>query len=278
MRIDLSVATAALLLISSNGLAAETKDIVAAAMTELMIEKNVDAIERYFAEPYIQHNQSVPTGLDGLRGLAGAVIADNPAFDYELVRVFGDGDIGVAHGIYSGFGEVPLVAFDVFRVDGDKIVEHWDNLAAVAPPNPSGRSQVDGPTTVTDLDNTESNKALVADFIDTVLINGAFDKLGGYFDGDNYVQHNANISDGLSGLGAGLQALADAGLALRITQNHMVIGEGNFVLAISEGTAGDQATAFYDLFRVEDGKIAEHWDVISDIIADDQAANGNGKF
>ena len=38
-----------------------------------------------------------------------------------------------------------------------------------------------------------------------------------------------------------------------------------FVLVLSEGTLGGQPTAFYDLFRVQDGRIAEHWDTIEAI-------------
>jgi predicted SnoaL-like aldol condensation-catalyzing enzyme len=264
--------------ISSSVYAADTKDIVTAAMSELMIQKNVDAIDTYFAEPYLQHNQTVPTGLNGLKGLAGAAIAGNPAFKYQMIRVFADGDIGITHGIYEGFGELPLVAFDVFRVEAGKIVEHWDNLAPVAAANPSGHSQTDGSMAVRDVDKTKSNKALVGEFINAVLIKGEFDKMPGYFDGDNYIQHNSNIADGVSGLGAGLKALADAGVIMKITKNHKLYGEGNFVLAMSEGEVSGKPTAFFDLFRVENGKIAEHWDVISPILAAGKAANANGKF
>lgn len=269
---------AALLVAPAPAFAADTGEIVTNAMNELMVEKNVDTIDSYFAEPYIQHNQTVPTGLDGLKGLASAAIAGNPTFNYEMIRFIADGDVGIAHGIYEGFGDVPLVAFDIFRVRDGKIVEHWDNLGAVAPPNPSGRSQTDGPVEITDRDKTAANKALVREFIDTVLIGGGFDTMGDYFDGDNYIQHNASIADGLSGLGAGLKALADAGMSMRITKRHGLYGEGNFVLAVSEGEIGGKPTAFYDLFRVEGGKIAEHWDVISPILPDSDAANSNGKF
>ncbi len=276
--LNFAVSTIAAFAVSGSLYAGETKTIVNDAMTDLMINKNVDAIDTFFAEPYIQHNQSVPSGLDGLKGLAGAAIAGNPAFKYQLLRVIADGDIAVTHGIYEGFGPSPLVAFDVFRVADGKIVEHWDNLGPVAEPNPSNHSQTDGPVDVTDLDQTAANKALVSDFLETVLIGGAFDKMAGFFDGDNYVQHNSDIGDGLSGLSAGLQAMAEAGVSMRITKLHKVLGEGNFVLAMSEGEVGGQATAFFDLFRVENGKIAEHWDVISPILPSDQAANGNGKF
>lgn len=277
-RINRIALAAALLVAPSSVAAADTGDIVKQALTDVMIDKKVDVIDRYFAEPYIQHNQTVPTGLEAFKSLAATVIAGNPTFKYQMVRTFSDGDVGVAHGIYEGFGEEPLVAFDVFRVENGKIVEHWDNLAPLAPPNPSGRSQTDGTVSVIDHDRTEANKALVTDFIDTVLIGGAFDAIGSYFDGDAYIQHNSNIADGVSGLGAGLKALADAGITMRITRRHAVYGEGNFVLVLSEGDISGQPTAFYDLFRVENGKIAEHWDVIAPILPDSEAANTNGKF
>lgn len=50
------------------------------------------------------------------------------------------------------------------------------------------------------------------------------------------------------------------------------------MLSISEGKFGGEKTSFYDLFRVENGKIAEHWDIIETIIPKDQWKNTNGKF
>ena len=61
-------------------------------------------------------------------------------------------------------------------------------------------------------------------------------------------------------------------------KNHLVLGEGNFVLAVSEGKFAGQHTSFYDLFRVENGKIAEHWDVIETIAPEAEHKNSNGKF
>ena len=59
---------------------------------------------------------------------------------------------------------------------------------------------------------------------------------------------------------------------------HKVLGEGNFVLVMSEGTFGGAHTSFYDLFRVEDGKIAERWDTLETIPAKAKWKNDNGKF
>ena len=115
-------------------------------------------------------------------------------------------------------------------------------------------------------------------FVNDILVKGEMSKLAGYFDGDNYLQHNTNIADGLSGLGQALKAMAEQGIKMVFTTNHKVLGQGNFVLSISEGTFADKPTSFYDLFRVENGKIAEHWDVMETIIPEDQRKHKNGKF
>ena len=110
-----------------------------------------------------------------------------------------------------------------------------------------------------------ANKKLVAAFVDDILVNGRLDRLAGYYDGDNYHQHNPQIADGLSGLGAALQAMAKAGVTMKYHKVHKVLGEGNFVLVASEGEFAGKPSAFYDLFRVANGKIAEHWDTIETI-------------
>jgi predicted SnoaL-like aldol condensation-catalyzing enzyme len=57
-----------------------------------------------------------------------------------------------------------------------------------------------------------------------------------------------------------------------------VLGEGNFVLTVSEGQFAGKPTAFYDLWRVENGKIAEHWDIVEAIPEKTEWKNSNGKF
>ena len=61
-------------------------------------------------------------------------------------------------------------------------------------------------------------------------------------------------------------------------KTYMVLADGNYALAVSEGTFGGTHTSYYDLFRVENGKIAEHWDVMETIADKETWANGNGKF
>lgn len=85
-------------------------------------------------------------------------------------------------------------------------------------------------------------------------------------------------ADGLSGLGAALASLAEQGIQMIYTTVHQVLAQGNFVLAVSEGTFGGAPTAYYDLWRVENGKIAEHWDVMETIAERSTWQDQNGKF
>lgn len=226
-------------------------------------------------DKYIQHNLAVGDGLGGF----GALLQLLPKGSARVstARVFQDGDLVFAHTDYNFFG--PKIGFDVFRFEKGKIVEHWDNLQEKpSGPNPSGHSMIDGPTEAADLEKTDANKALVRAFVDDILVNGRMEKLAGHFDGDRYTQHNPQIGDGLSGLGAALQALAKQGITMEYDRIHRVLGEGDFVLAVSEGAFGGRHTSFYDLFRVENGKIAEHWDTLESIPAREEWKNANGKF
>lgn len=227
------------------------------------------------ADKYIQHNLTVGDGLAGF----GAVLQALPegSARVNVVRVLQDGDYVFTHTDYNFFG--PKVGFDVFRFEDGLIVEHWDNLAEKSEaPNPSGHTQLDGPVQIEDLEATESNKALVGSFVETILVKGEMDKLGNFIEGDNYIQHNTAIADGLSGLSQALDAMAKQGITMVYSDVHKVLGDGNFVLAISEGAFAGAPTSFYDLFRVHKGKIVEHWDIIETLIPKDEWKNTNGKF
>ena len=235
-------------------------------------------------ETYIQHNLGAPDGRDGLLGLL-PITGENPNSSVNTRRVLVSGNMVALHTEYNLelFGG-QLTAFDIFRFDDNGlIVEHWDNLQPVVEPNPSGRTAIDGSVIVSDLDKSEENCQLVVDFVNAVLVGGGEGvDLTQYINPEMYLQHNTQIADGLDGLGAALGAMAENNQVMRYAEIHLVVAQGNFVLVASEGVFGDAEdptpTAFYDLFRVENGLIVEHWDVISPIPPQDEWANDNGKF
>lgn len=258
----------------------EMKETALKAQDALFKDYNTKEVKARFNEDYIQHNPHVPTGLAPILGFLEPL--KQAGTTVKTHRVLQDGDFIVLHNQYDNaqaFGGKELVAFDVWRMENGKVAEHWDNLTAVTLANPSGRTQVDGTTEITDRDKTEANKAVVKGFIDQVLLGGKGDKVAEYINPTKYLQHNSQVADGLEGFGAAMKYFAENGMVMTYEKTHKILGEGNFVLAMSEGKFGKAPgthVAFYDLFRLEDGKIVEHWDVIQDIPA--EMAHENGKF
>lgn len=258
-----------------------SRTLVTRTFTALFTDFDVDEVATLLTEDYIQHNPGVPTGAAPVLGFLPAL--QESGLKPTTHRVLAEGDLVVLHTTYEHaelFGGDTLVGFDIFRVEGGKVAEHWDNLQAPRAQTASGRSMTDGPTEVVDLDLTARNKQHVRDFANEVLLGGQFDKLPEYIDATPgaYHQHNPDIADGLDGLGEGFAALAESGRAITYTKVHRIIAEGNFVFTMSEGTMGEVPTAFFDLFRLEGGKIVEHWDTIAAIPPASEMAHENGKF
>lgn len=218
---------------------------------------------------YIQHNLDSADGKANL--LAFIPLSKQAGNTAKVVRSFSDGNFVFTHTEYHLFG--PHVGLDVFRFDHGKIVEHWDNLQVTAGPNPSGHTMTDGATKVTDPGTTEANRATATAFITTVLIGHDFSKLGDY-NSPNFVQHNPQIADGLAGLGAAGPILGK----FNYESIFKVLAEGNFVLVMSRVKYDGQDSGVYDLFRMEGGKIAEHWDVLQAILPMSNWKNTNGKY
>jgi predicted SnoaL-like aldol condensation-catalyzing enzyme len=242
-------------------------------------KQDAETMRKFANADYIQHNPFVPTGLEPFIGLL-PVLKEHGTYA-ENVRMFQDGDYVFMHNIWKNakpFGADEMVAFDIIRVDENgKVAEHWDAMTVLEKESASGRSQTDGPTTVEDLDKTEANKALVTSFINDIPMGKNQDKIAEYISAEQYDQHNPQIKDGLSGLGEFFQYLASQNIVFKYSKLHKVLGEGNFVLTVSEGELMGKNQVFYDLFRVKDGKIVEHWDVIQEIPTEG-LAHDNGMF
>jgi predicted SnoaL-like aldol condensation-catalyzing enzyme len=248
------------------------------AMIDIFRKKDVAAVDRHFAESFIQHDPNLADGLAGMKSFAGEV-ASSPAADITIYRTLVDGDFVLLHSRYQGIGRYsgPQIAFDLFRFKDGKIVEHWGGQEPETPPNLSGRTQVDGPTEILDREKTEANRTLVRTYRETVMVALRFDRIEEFIEGAHYAQHASKIGDGIAQLRDRIASVAKEGGQLHLTPRRFM-AEGNFVLVLSEGDLPTGHTALYDLFRVENGKIVEHWDVLTPIPPQDQRKNSNGPF
>ena len=130
-----------------------------------------------------------------------------------------------------------------------------------------------GPARAADL---EANKKAVVDFYNAAINDKDFDKAAKYL-GDKYIQHNPVAADGPEGLKAFLAFLKDKFPNSR-SEIKRVFADGDFVIlhvhAVRE--PGTRGSAIFDIFRLENGKIVEHWDAIQPV--PEKPANNNGMF
>ncbi len=244
------------------------------------VMKNDPATMRELANAdYIQHNPFIPTGLEPFIQML-PILQENGT-TAENIRMFQDGNYVFMHNIWRNakpFGADEMVSFDIIRLDENgKVAEHWDAMTALVKETASGRTQTDGPTTATDLDKTNANKATAKAMVEDILMGKNPNKITDYISSEQYEQHNPGIKDGLAGIVEAVEYLTSKNNMFQYTKIHKVLGEGDFVLTVSEGQWNGKTNVFYDLLRFEGGKAVEHWDVIQ-AVPTEGLANQNTMF
>lgn len=223
---------------------------------------------------YIQHNPQTHEGGEGLAALFKRLSKTSPRVN--IVRIFSDGDFVFGHTEYDF--STSRVGFEVFRFEGEQTVEHWDNIQARLGPNVSGHTMVSGATEVCDIEKTEDNRTLIKNFLEVVLVKRGLGKLEQFVLRD-FTEHSPDLQDGLGSLYKTLDLLdGNAKLIICYDKVHRILAEGNFVLSVCEGTKRGVHSSFYDLFRIEDDIIVEHWDTTEKVAPKSDWKNDNGKF
>ncbi|MDX3833956.1 nuclear transport factor 2 family protein [Streptomyces europaeiscabiei] len=239
-------------------------------------------VDRYVRPDYIQHNPLAPDGAETLKGLAAAVSGQFPDAVYDIERVVSQGDLVLVHSnVVLTPGTRGSAVFDIFRFQGGRIAEHWDVAQEVPESSANGndmfstvsrpRTSEPGPAWL-----TSYNEKLVTKAFDRLLVRKDLSAIDTYW-GPEYHQHNPNIPDGVAGVRAGLGAYFQQFPDLAVSRKR-VIAEGDLVAVHSHyvNAPGERGQAVLDLFRVRNGKIVEHWDVLQDVPA--TSANDNTMF
>ncbi len=134
------------------------------------------------------------------------------------------------------------------------------------------------PTTTyaADTAQTEANKKVVAEFYEAAINQKNFEAAAKFL-GPRYIQHNPNAADGPEGLKAFINFLREKFPDSHSEVKH-VFADGDYVIhhVHSVRVPGSRGSAIINIFKLENGKIVEHWDVIQEI--PEKSANANTMF
>lgn len=235
-----------------------------------------EAVTSHTGARYTQHSAGVADGVEGFIAFFEPFVARNPKRQIEIVRTIEDGRHVFLHAFQSlNDGEAQWVTADLFDTDASgKIIEHWDVISAFEGPGPSGHTQVDGACEIEDLELTEYNKGRVRLFITEVLQNGDFDNYDDYV-AEDLIQHAVGLEDGREAMRYRIEDALDAGAQCECV--FKLIGQGNFVVSYSKSVMGDEAVAAFNIWRLSESLIVEHWSNIETIAPRAEWAN-SGKF
>lgn len=235
-----------------------------------------EAIHAHTGARYTQHSTGVADGPEGFIAFFEPFVERNPKREIEIVRAIEDGRYVFVH-VYQSLndGEAQWVTTDLFDTDEDgKIVEHWDVISPFVGLGPSGNTQVDGTTEISDLELTEFNKAQVRLFMTEVLQNGEYERFDDYV-AEDLVQHAVGLENGRDACLGRIEDAHDAGVQCEFV--FKVIGQGDFVVSYSKSVMGDEAVAVFNIWRLAEAKIVEHWSN-AETIGPRETWGNSGKF
>ena len=108
------------------------KQIVVASYDAMLNKHDIEAATQHFGANYKQHNPTAPDGIDGFKPFFAAYIKQYPNSSVTIKRVLADGDFVVMHvHLLLSPEERGRAAAEIFRLEGGKIVEHWDVIQAI---------------------------------------------------------------------------------------------------------------------------------------------------
>ena len=106
----------------------KNKQLVTTAYQRIFGDLDITGIDEFMSKDFIQHNPSTPDGQDGVKALVQMLISQGvPKQKIEFKHVVADGDIVFLHSRYEMAGK-EWRFIDIYRVENDKLVEHWDAM------------------------------------------------------------------------------------------------------------------------------------------------------
>jgi predicted SnoaL-like aldol condensation-catalyzing enzyme len=244
-------------------------------------------IDQVVAENYIQHSPVQRSGREAVKKTFSVIPRRNKIPDVMApapVTIVAEGDLVVLVAVEKmpepgGKGTYTTTHFNMFRVTDGHIVEHWHpEQGAPCPDLPSAENG--GPQPVVGVEGAAqyamvedpdpalaANKRLVFDLWRNV-VDAGHEEIADLYLADDYIEHNPNGATGRDGFKAYFATRPDKPIATSLGDPLVaMVAEGDLVVQIVRFVKPNPykkgetyTTAWFDMFRIADGRLAEHWD------------------
>jgi predicted SnoaL-like aldol condensation-catalyzing enzyme len=230
------------------------KEIIREFYRRAVGQGDIDFANQIIADHYIQHSPGMKPGKAGvLDAIAYMKQMPKPASTKPpFMRLLAEGDYVVTNLSFEWGGKQKAVV-DLFRFQNGKVAEHWDVIEDYPESSLNSNELMDGPLSVDDASLTAFHKELVITFFKRVFVEKQLDLLDEFVVTD-LIQHTPEIANGLDGLRQYLEGQGSHELARNMQH---VIAEGDFVVIQLD----DSQRKYFDIFRLSNRKIVEHWSV-----------------
>lgn len=253
---------------------------------------HVEEADRFLTEDYMQHNPTAPTGRAAFKEIFSSFVERKEevpeTVQDPLVTILAEGDYVVMAFVThypepDGSGETyTSTHFDLFRIENGKIAEHWDSVKlskGVFPPAPEDGGPlpvvgIKGEAQLAILANEDpalaNNKRLVFDTWRHIPEAGREELAELYLD-PIYIQHNPNATTGRAGFVEYFSKRPDSAIDPFLEDPLVaMVAEGDLVVQVLQEERPNPNkpdelyyVAWFDMFRVRDGRLVEHWDTAS---------------
>lgn len=217
-------------------------------------QRRAELIPEFVREDYIQHNPTVKQGRAGITQMINYLktLPLPPAgAKSPIIRAIQEGDLVVTHLDIEFMGK-RMAVIDLFKLKDGMLTEHWDAIQQIPDQTGMAITATNGSNEIDERASAIKSKEIVERFYKTIVQKVSVTNLIK----SNYVEHNPAVIH--SGKSLDVYLTDDNNRQIKI---HRIIGEGDFVVVQSAFERGGKAFVFYEIFRVEHSKIAEHWSV-----------------
>ena len=244
------------------GTTAATRAVVERFVDEFYTRKDVKgAFETFVVADYIQHNPGLEDGRAAAQAALTPMFAESGA-QFDVKHVLVDGNMALVHLFGRGDPKtLGAAVVDLYRLRSGRVVEHWDVIQPIAP----GTDPLASLGTYSASAETAKNRVVMRHFVETLYRDKQVASAYQNFVAPNFTEHSPGRPAGRDAAIAALVPLFSSASA-SFTVEHVLV-DGNFAAVHYRGRIDSQGpgAAVAEIFRLQGGKIVEHWDVFQPI-------------